>query len=106
MERMQFGSWYPLAEARDHAPATAGVWQLRRAAGLIDYPRGKSAMIHYGHAADVRAAALTWAVAHGDHGVWCRHLIEVDAATDLVAFHAKLLGEFVRRFGAPPRLER
>jgi hypothetical protein len=106
METMQFGRWYPLAEARDHAPASEGVWQLRRAAGLIDYPRGRSAMVHYGHAADVRAAAQAWAVAHGDHDLVCRHLIEVDAATDLMAFHAKLVDEFVRRFGGPPRLER
>jgi hypothetical protein len=121
MEGVQFGPWYPLAEARDHSPAAEGVWQVRLASGLVDYPRGKSAMVHYGHATDVRAAALAWAAAHrgdpargpGDDpglgpgtGLVCRHLIEVDAATDLVAFHAKLANEFVRRFGALPRFER
>jgi hypothetical protein len=112
MEGVRFGPWYPLAEARDHAPAGEGVWQLRLASGLIDYPRGKSAMVHYGHAIDVRAAALAWAARFGDPGgglgggLVCRHLIEVDAATDMVAFHAKLTDEFVRRFGALPRFER
>jgi hypothetical protein len=103
---MQFGPWYPLANARDHAPAAEGVWQLRRASGLLDYPRGKSAMLHYAHAADVRAAALAWAAAHGADGIVCRHLIEIDGATDLMAFYAKLTDDFVRRFGAPPRFER
>jgi hypothetical protein len=100
---MRFGPWYPLAEARDLAPAGVGMLQLRLAAGLIDYPRGKSAMVHYEHAADLRAAAAAWAAAHGSAGIVCRHLIETDAATDLAAFCAKLSDEFVRRFGASPR---
>ena len=103
---MRFGPWYPLANAGDHAPSTAGVLQLRLATGLLDYPRGKSAMVHYAHAADVRAAAAAWAAAHGCDGIVCRHLIETDAATDPAAFCAKLSDEFVRRFGAPPRLSR
>ena len=105
---MRFGPWYPLAEARDHAPAAEGVWQLRLASGLLDYPRGKSAMVHYGHAADVRAAAVAWAEAHGSEGILCRHLIEIEAgaAADLAAFCARLFEEFVRRFGASPRFER
>jgi hypothetical protein len=103
---MKLCPWYPLADARDHAPAAEGVWQLRLASGLLDYPRGKSAMVHYGHARDVRAAALGWAAAHGCDGLVCRHLIEADVATDFEAFHAKLLDEFVRRFGASPRFER
>lgn len=103
---MRFGPWYPLAEARDHAPAAEGVLQLRLAAGLRDYPRGKSAMIHYEHAADVRAAAAGWVAAHGSEGIVCRHLIETDGATDLAAFCAKLSDDFMRRFGALPRLSR
>ena len=103
---MRFGPWYPLADARDRAPAAAGMLQLRLAAGLLDYPRGKSAMVHYEHAGDVRAAAAAWAAAHGADGIVCRHLIETDATTDQAAFCAKLSDEFVRRFGAPPRLSR
>jgi hypothetical protein len=101
---MRFGSWYPLADARDLAPASEGVLQLRLASGLLDYPRGKSAMVHYEHAADLRAAAAAWAAAHGSTGIVCRHLIETEVTTDLAAFCAKLSDEFVRRFGASPRL--
>jgi len=103
---MRFGLWYPLAEARDLAPPAEGVWQVRLAAGLLDYPRGKSAMVHYGHAGDVRQAAAGWAAAHGADGLLCRHLIEVDAATELAKMYAKLSDEFVRRFGSSPRLAR
>ena len=103
---MRFGPWYPLADARDHAPQAEGVWQLRLASGLVDYPRGKSAMVHYAHATDVRADATAWAAAHGRDGLVCRHLIEIDGATDLMAFYVKLAGDFLRRFGAPPRFER
>lgn len=100
---MRFGPWYPLADARDLAPASEGMLQLRLSSGLLDYPRGKSAMVHYEHAADLRAAATAWAAAHGSAGIVCRHLIETDAATDVAAFCAKLSEEFVQRFGASPR---
>lgn len=99
---MRFGPWYPLGEAIDHAPAEKGVLQVRRAEGLIDYPTGKSAMVHYEHTSDVRAAAEAWAEAHREDDLLCRHLIEVPPATDLAEFCAKLREEFVRRFGAPP----
>lgn len=98
---MRFGPWYRLMEAGDLAPAEEGVLQVRLPTGLLDYPRGKSAMVAYRHARDVRAAAQALAVAHpGD--LLCRHLIEIDEATDLAAFCAKLRGEFVRRFGRAP----
>ncbi|MDQ3370286.1 MAG: hypothetical protein M3680_33120 [Myxococcota bacterium] len=102
---MQFGRWYPLAEAGDHAPAAEGVLQLRRAVGLLDYPRGKSAMVLYAHAFDVRVAAQALARAHPEADLWCRHLIEIDGTTDLAAFCAKLRAEFERRFGSLPQLE-
>lgn len=103
---MRFGPWYPLSEAGDLAPATEGVLQLRLASGLLDYPRGKSAMVHYAHAQDVRAAALTWAAVHGADGIVCRHLIEADGATAAAALYARVVDDFVRRFGAPPELPR
>jgi hypothetical protein len=99
---MRFGPWYPLADARDLAPAAEGVLQLRLASGLLDYPRGKSAMVHYAHAGDVRGAAAAWAAVHGADGIVCRHLIEDDGAAP-AALYARLIDEFVRRFGAPPR---
>ncbi len=77
--------------------------QLRLARGLIDYPTGKSAMVRYEHAADVRARAIALAAELAGRDLLCRHL-EADADTDLAQFHAKVRGEFVRRFGAPPAL--
>ncbi len=100
---MRFGHWYPLARAGDLAPAAEGVLQLRRAEGLVDYPHGKSAMVLYAHAPDVRAAAIALAARYPD--LWCRHLIDLDPATDLAAFCAKLRSDFVRRFGTPPVFE-
>lgn len=101
---MRFGLWYPLAAAADHAPATPGILQLRLASGLLDYPRGKSAMVHYAEVPDVRAAAVALATAHARAAsdLVCRHLIEIPDATDLGAFYAKLRAEFVRRFGTAP----
>jgi hypothetical protein len=98
---VRFCPWYPLADAAAHAPAGEGVLQVRLATGLIDYPKGKSAMVHYAHALDVRSAAQALAAAH-PHGYVCRHLEPASAAVDLAAFYAKVREEFVRRFGAEP----
>jgi hypothetical protein len=103
---MRFCPWYPLAEAAQHAPAAEGVLQLRLVEGLLDYPTGKSAMVHYEHAGDVRAAATALAAAHPAAPLLCRHLeIEGTEDVDLAAFHAKVREEFVRRFGSPPSFE-
>lgn len=102
---MRFGPWYALGTAGDHAPAGENVLQLRLAHGLLDYPRGKSAMVWYGHASDGRTAALALARTHAGEDLVCRHLIEIDTATDLAAFCAKLRSEFVRRFGSAPAFE-
>ena len=102
---MRFCPWYPLADAAAHAPAAPGVLQLRVAEGLLDYPHGKSAMVHYEHADDVRAAATRLGAQHAGQALLCRHLeIEPGDAVDLAAFHAKVRDEFVRRFGSPPSL--
>ncbi|HET9991158.1 MAG TPA: hypothetical protein VFQ65_21645 [Kofleriaceae bacterium] len=103
---MRFCPWYPLAAAATHAPEGEGVLQLRVAEGLLDYPRGKTAMVHYEHARDVRAVALALAAAHGGRELWCRHLdLEGARDVDLAAFHANVLAEFVRRFGCAPSFE-
>jgi len=99
---MRFGPWYPLTDAGAHAPAAEGVIQLRLASGLVDYPKGKSAMLWYGHSTDTRAAALALASAHAGNDLVCRHLIEIEDATDLAAFCAKLMADFVHRFGTKP----
>ncbi len=102
---MKFGEWYPLSEAGDLAPAEEGVFQIRLAQGLLDYPRGKSAMVWYEHAADVKAAAVAFATEHAGESLVCRHLVEVDRGVDLGAFCAKLRADFERRFGAVPEYE-
>ena len=100
---VRFCPWYPLADAAAYAPASEGVLQLRLADGLLDYPHGKSAMVHYEHAADVRASATRLAAEHADRALLCRHLeIDAGSAVDLGAFHAKVRDEFIRRFGSPP----
>jgi hypothetical protein len=100
---VRFCPWYPLVDAAAYAPAGEGVLQVRIAEGLLDYPTGKSAMVHYEHATDVRAAATATAAAHPGEALLCRHLeIEPGDAVDLAAFHAKVLEEFTRRFGCAP----
>ena len=91
---MRFCPWYPLTDAHACAPAEPGMLQLRLADGLIDYPRGKSAMVHYALVPDVRAAAIALA----RPGLLCRHLEGGDPRET----YARLLAEFERRFGAPP----
>jgi hypothetical protein len=100
---MRFCPWYPLAEAAVRAPDDEGVLQVRIKEGLLDYPTGKSAMVHYEHARNVRAAATALASAHPDSDLLCRHLeLEGDESVDLDVFHAKVREEFVRRFGVAP----
>lgn len=93
---MQFCPWYPLVDAAAHAPASEGVLQLRVADGLIDYPRGKSAMVWYQHAADLQVAAAALAARRAGEDLLCRHC-EGDAS-----LYARVLGDFERRFGAAP----
>ena len=104
---MRFCPWYPLADADRHAPASGGVFQIRIADGLLDYPTGKSAMIHYEAAGDLRAAIAAFRASHPDGAGWlCRHTIEM-TALDLSGasdFYARLLGDFTSRFGSGPRL--
>src|SRR5690242_14996426 len=103
---MRFGPWYPLAEADRHAPATGGVFQVRIPDGLLDYPGGKSAMVHYEAAGDLRAAIAAFRAGHPGAGWLCRHTIEMTAADVAGAsdFHARLLRDFTARFGTGPRL--
>ncbi|MEZ4403960.1 MAG: hypothetical protein R3B06_28305 [Kofleriaceae bacterium] len=100
---MEFGRWYPLADAATHAPGAPGVLQVRVRVGLIDYPRGKSAMVHYQAAADLRAAAVAIARAHPDADWLCRHLrVHAGDAAAAAALAARLMRDFTGRFGRPP----
>jgi hypothetical protein len=94
-----FGPWYPLAEAAAQTPAAPGVFQLRLAQGLLDYPTGKSAMVLYGWSdTDLRAAVLALSIDHAP--LLCRHLEERYPRPA----HDRLREQFIRRFGSPPRL--
>jgi hypothetical protein len=102
---MRFCPWYALDVAEIHAPASRGELQLRVSEGLLDYPTGKSAMVHYELADDVRAAAGRLAARPSPRPLWCRHTVELtaDDAAALAAFHDRLLREFHARFGQAPR---
>jgi len=104
--RVKFGRWYPLADAARLAPGGPGVFQVRVAEGLVDYPRGKSAMVHYEAAGDVRAAAAPFAAAHPGQPWWCRHTTEPEilAAPEAAALVARLVRDFEVRFGREPSL--
>jgi hypothetical protein len=106
---VSFGDWYPLTEAGvDGAPRGPAAVQLRRALGLVRYPRGRSAMVYYFYAADDAARALTTLFAdelatpgaRGYGALWFRFSVEENAREGLEA----LYHEFSRRFGAPPVL--
>jgi hypothetical protein len=101
---MTFCRWYPLSEAESHAPARPGVFQIRVAAGLLDYPTGKSAMVHYQSAPDMRAAATAFAARHPRAPWLCRHLEEPIDAAGADTLHERLEREFSQRFGTAPRV--
>lgn len=101
---MRFGRWHRLDEAAAEAPSAPGVFQLKIASGLIDYPTGKSAMIHYGAARDLRQVVAELARANPGREWMCRFSEEMSAreAADPDAIVAELVATFRRRFGAPP----
>jgi hypothetical protein len=99
---MGFGPWYPLADAGAEAPASPGVFQVRLGRGLLAYPRGRSAMLRYAAAADVRAAAVAFAAAHPGREWLCRHAETADVAA-AEAYCERLRERFRRQFGGLPR---
>ncbi len=101
-----FGRWYELREGALAVLAEPGVFQVRIPHGLVDYPRGKSAMIYYGVASDLRAEVAAAAERWGGKGWLCRHSVELlnRERADLDAALCSLLTRFERRFGSPPVL--
>ena len=79
---------------------------MRVPTGLLAYPTGQSAMVHYELAEDVRAAASAFAARFGGRGWLCRHTIEMTEADEagLAVFWERLLRDFRVRFGSLPRL--
>lgn len=99
---MRFGPWHPLLAAADRLPPQGGVLQVRLERGLVSYPRGKSAMISYVGAGDVRQLAARLAGAHPGEPWLCR--ASLGACPDPLAAAARLLAEFEERFGSCPIL--
>jgi hypothetical protein len=96
---MNFGPWSALHAAL--LPSGPGVLQVRREHGLVVYPRGKSAMVHYAAAEDLQVAVRAIAAAHPEAAwlVRCNR----EPVTDPQAAVDRLIAEFAERFGAPPR---
>jgi hypothetical protein len=103
---MSFGRWYRLDVAAAHAPPGPGLFQVRVASGLIAYPTGRSAMIHYEAAHDVPGAVARFSEAHPGRDWLCRFAEGPSArdAADPGGMLAGLIASFRRRFGAPPTI--
>lgn len=94
---MTFGRWQKLAAAT--VPRRRGVLQARLAAGLVDYPTGKSAMVYYDADEDLsRVLERLGARVPPGADVLVRFAECADPANEL----SRKLDEFTRRFGAPP----
>lgn len=93
-----FVHWYPLRGAGQHAPTSPGVFQVRIASGLLDYPSGKSAMVHYGRSENLQVELARLAAEHDEVDFLCRHQSSEQPAV-LLEF---VLTQFERRFGKAP----
>jgi hypothetical protein len=98
---LRFDRWHPLAAAADNMPDRPGVFQLRLAEGLVDYPRGRSAMVGYGSAPSLRRAVAAVAAAREGAPWLCR--CTRDPVDDPPAALARLVADFRDRFGEAPR---
>ena len=101
----RFSAWYPVEHAGQHTPSAPGVFQIRQARGLCVYPRGKSAMLFYGCAADLLAGVRDFRARHpGPAGQQlCRHRV-FDEELTAESLYLDVLARFHTRFGALPRL--
>lgn len=102
-----FLEWFPLsASGLEHAPEGAAAVQLRRADGLVRYPKGKSAMVYYFYAGEnardaikkLFADEIEKSGARDEGELWFRYLQHPLAREHL----ENLYGEFEKRFGAAP----
>jgi hypothetical protein len=97
---LRFTPWYPLVEVEARVPQVAGVFQVR-ASELLGYPRGRSAMVHYGCGGDLRAAVHAFVDTHGSHDWLCRHVTALGSRAP-EAHCERLLTRFRSRFGREP----
>jgi len=110
---LTFGRWFPYASALGHMPDEPGVFQLRREQGLVDFPRGKSAMLRYGAAenslrrsfSELLSEPGSTAMTETGDGVRVAEAWLVRWATSPIPreHYERLLRGFSERFGAPPR---
>jgi hypothetical protein len=107
---VRFGGWQPLAAAI--APPGPGIFQARfgqGAAGLRPLPRGQSAMALYGADDEDLPAALArlrdGLTTDDVEELWVRFAAPEPGRKPSESA-ARLRADFVRRFGAPPPLER
>jgi len=102
MAETTFGRWIQLAEAATAAPRQPGVFQIKVPAGLLEYPSGKSAMVYYAAASDLRSDIGDFADAHAGEDWLCRHMVApIELSKALIG---TLLESFTTRFGGAPRL--
>jgi hypothetical protein len=103
---VRFGPWLPLERAAALAPPAPGLLQTR-AADLLAFPRGKSAMVLYAAAPPgqtlagflgTEAGAALLAAAGRRGACFVRYALAERAGDQL----ARLLADFERRFGARP----
>lgn len=104
-----FGAWVRLDdEGLAQVPDAPAAVQLRREAGLVGYPSGKSAMVYYFYAATSARVALKDAFADELAAPGARGqgplLVRFATGATARASLEKLYDAFVARFGAPPVL--
>jgi len=97
---MRFDRWHRLEDAATTAPQRPGVFQVRLEEGLVRYPRGRAAMIHYGAGSDLQADLLAFAQMHAGQPWLVR--VTRDPVDDPPARLQRLLADFCERFGAAP----
>jgi hypothetical protein len=102
---VKFGVWHPIETAAAMAPDEPGVLQTR-SDDLLAYPRGRSAMVLYGHSASEGslrtfvngAGAVDLGRAAGAGARWIRFAETSEPEEDF----ERLLDHFVERFGSAP----
>lgn len=108
---LEFGPWQPLDDAHvQELPDAPGAVQLGRAdRSLVDYPRGKSAMVFYFYAARSMREAVRRLFADelqepGTRGEGALVVRVCAGGDDTRAWLEQLFEDFVERFGRAPIL--
>ena len=107
--RATFTSWTPLSnEALEAAPVGHAAVQLRRAEGLVQYPRGMNTLVCFLFCDDIEVSLtrlcqqeLEQPGALGQGPLWFRYLVTDEAESIIGSRYMR----FVQRFGSPPILQ-